>query len=357
MVNVTQRVKQFKQPPGGFVNPRSLEVIELGDGGVQHLDHKAENAHASSVGSAVDYLSRLANGSVAREAFSTSLRGAVSLYLPEGLDQSHMRLLVDRDYLNDRSTPRHMKALGGAYQRLEALKPGVLPDDDAIRAAVHLVGYDVVTRAGAALYEGKHGDPDAVTIAHIRTMVERASSFFSHYGPVTADGFYPVTMLSVTELITGGDGDFLTADTMWDFKVSVKPPTKDNTLQLLVYLIMGRRSGQAQFEKLTHLGVYNPRLNAVYRIALADIPSEVFEAVARDVIGYENATSSDEQGAPVQSEQGIRYFGNAYTTYSDLEKSAIWDEFRRITEGNHPAGSHEFQMKARFKMLDAKSRL
>lgn len=89
-----------------------------------------------------------------------------------------------------------------------------------------------------------------------------------------------------TDLVTAGDGDFLTADALWDFKVSVKGPTSAHTLQLLMYLLMGRRSGQPAFNSITQLGVFNPRLNAVYQIALADVPSEVVSTVSRDVIGY-----------------------------------------------------------------------
>jgi hypothetical protein len=33
-------------------------------------------------------------------------------------------------------------------------------------------------------------------------------------------------------------------------------------------------------------GVYNPRLNAVHRLAVDSIPAEVIIAVERDVIGY-----------------------------------------------------------------------
>jgi hypothetical protein len=36
----------------------------------------------------------------------------------------------------------------------------------------------------------------------------------------------------------------------------------------------------------THLGIFNPRLNAVYRIAVQSIPAEVIAEVCRGVIGY-----------------------------------------------------------------------
>lgn len=179
-----------------------------------------------------------------------------------------------------------MEHVADALTQLASLQPGVIPDDHAIRAAVHLVGYDIAFRVGPDAYTGDHTVPDEVTITHIRTMVERAGLFFSGYGPITEDGFTPVNPLSMTPLVDSGDGDFLTADTLWDFKVSVNPPTAIHTLQLLMYLLMGQRSGQEQYGHLTHLGIYNPRLNTVYRVALVEIPSEVVSAVSHDVIGY-----------------------------------------------------------------------
>lgn len=63
-----------------------------------------------------------------------------------------------------------------------------------------------------------------------------------------------------------GDGDFLTDDTLWDFKVSRAKPTNKHTLQLLMYWIMGQHSGQYIFKDITKLGIYNPRFNAAYLI-------------------------------------------------------------------------------------------
>jgi hypothetical protein len=37
----------------------------------------------------------------------------------------------------------------------------------------------------------------------------------------------------------------------------------------------------------THIGIYNPRLDAVYRLAVDSIPADIIAEVSRDVIGYE----------------------------------------------------------------------
>jgi hypothetical protein len=114
--------------------------------------------------------------------------------------------------------------------------------------------------------------------------------FIRDFGPITLDGFDfngpDGSASGYTDTVNTGDGDFLTEDTLWDFKVSVRPPTSAHTLQLLMYYLMGKRSGQPEFESVTHLGIFNPRLGTVHRIALADVPRTTITEVSRDVIGY-----------------------------------------------------------------------
>lgn len=72
--SVTQRIKQVKQPRGGYINPRTMNVVELG-GGIDELNPE-ENVHASLVGLAVDYLTRFMSGSSVEESFKISMMGA-----------------------------------------------------------------------------------------------------------------------------------------------------------------------------------------------------------------------------------------------------------------------------------------
>ena len=74
MPTVKQRAQEFKQPRGGFINPKTMTVVELEDGHPSPLDLKVENIHASLVGMAVDYLVRLSLGTDPREVFVYSLR-------------------------------------------------------------------------------------------------------------------------------------------------------------------------------------------------------------------------------------------------------------------------------------------
>ena len=99
----------------------------------------------------------------------------------------------------------------------------------------------------------------------IATIVRRITTFIASVGPVVADGFH-FDPDGYTETVSQGDGDLLTADTLWDIKVSKNPPTKENTLQLLMYYLMGHHSGQDIFGTVTCMGIFNPRLNTIYRL-------------------------------------------------------------------------------------------
>lgn len=73
MKSVTQRVKEIKQPRGGFLPISLFEAIDLNDG--VNL-YQEENVHSSIVGMAVDYLIRFLNTDFSWRAFRTSMIGA-----------------------------------------------------------------------------------------------------------------------------------------------------------------------------------------------------------------------------------------------------------------------------------------
>jgi hypothetical protein len=49
---------------------------------------------------------------------------------------------------------------------------------------------------------------------------------------------------------------------------------------------MGKRSIHPEFQPVTDIGIFNPRLNAVYRLPVEAVPTETIAEVERDVIGY-----------------------------------------------------------------------
>lgn len=249
--SVTQRIKQVKQPRGGYINPKNMEVIQCGDG-IEAL-HSEENIRANLTGLAVDYLTRFMSGTQLKEAFKISFMGALII---------------------------------GEQNKAEELMNDVKGLDDAsIINAVKLVGFDICFRVGIMGYRPVDEiQPDAMTIDNVRVMVKRSLNFFNIYGPIVLDGF--TFEGGYTEIVSSGDGDFTTSDTLWDFKVSKDKPKKEYTLQLLMYWIMGLHSIHPEFKNIKFLGIYNPRLNCVYRLNVSQIPSEVIAEVSTEVVGY-----------------------------------------------------------------------
>lgn len=250
MASVTQRIKQIKQPRGGYINPNMFTIDKMDS--LNNLND-TENIHASLIGLAVDYLTRFMNGTKVEDSFRISLMGA--------------------NIINQ---------LSNANNLLNTIK-GL--DDNSIISACKLVGYDVCYRAGVMGYRPVEEIlPDKSTIENIKIMVERSLSFIELFGPIILDGF--TFEGGYTNTINTGDGDFLTTETLWDFKVSKSKPTKDHTLQLLIYSIMGKKSIHKEFENIKKLGIYNPRLNIVYTLDMKLINKDLIETISSEVIGY-----------------------------------------------------------------------
>ena len=250
MVSVTQRIKEINQPRGGYLPIKSFSVEEFED---HRVLHPVESVSPSLVGICVDYLTRFMKGAEARDALRISLTGA------------------------------HKVNMGDLAEALLDLVTGL--DDLSIESACRLASFDIVIRAGVKYYKPfEEILVDAETIENIRIMVERSLCFLDLYGPLVKDGFH--FHGGYTDTIDKGDGDFLTMDTLWDFKVTKTAPNKDHTLQVLVYYIMGRHSFDPDFLSIENLGFYNPRKNIVYQLPISDIPLDLIQTVEREVIGY-----------------------------------------------------------------------
>lgn len=259
MYSVTKRISMVKQPRGGYISKKEFTVTQLND---DITLNENENIHASLVGLVVDYMTRFMMGAKREESFSISLKGALALDLFTG--------------------DKNQSSMKNAVKLLSDVK-GL--DNKSITNACKLVGYDVCFRAGIIGYKPvEEINPDKDTIENIVTMINRSILFWNNYGPVTKDGF--TFEGGYTDTISTGDGDYLTKDTLWDFKVSKDEPKPKYTLQLLVYYIMGIHSIHKEFKSIKNLGIYNPRMNKVYILSIDMIPQSVINEVSKEVIGY-----------------------------------------------------------------------
>ncbi len=252
MATVTQRIKEIKQPRGGYLNPKQFTAIKFED----NIELNAEeNIHSSLVGSAVDYMTRFIIGATLEKAFEISLLGASVI-----------------------------RQIDNAMLYLDNIT-GL--DAQSITCACKLAGYDVCYRSGMAGYRPvEEINPDESTISNIRTMVNRSVKVLNEYGPVIKDGF--TFEGGYTDLVSKGDGDFLTKEILWDMKVSGKGPTNVHTLQLLIYYLMGIHSIHKEFQTVKQLGIFNPRLNTVYLLEISNISDNIIKQVSTEVIGYPN---------------------------------------------------------------------
>ena len=259
MTSVVQRINQIKQPYGGYLRPSSFKTIQFQD---ESCLNKTENIHPTLIGLVVDYLTRFMISKDATSAFQISLIGAK----------------VAQTYFNQ---------LDAELIAVHLLQNITGLDDLSIVSSAKLVTFDVWYRnPDAALYSKSYYEvnPDAATIENIKIMVNRSLAFWQSYGPITSDGF--TLEGGYTSLINSGDGDYLTKDTLWDFKVSKYAPTSKYTLQILIYYLMGKHSGQTIFKDINKIGIFNPRLNIAYLKNIEEIPPSTIKEVETKVIGY-----------------------------------------------------------------------
>lgn len=259
MQSVTQVVKAFKQPRGGFIKPKEFEEVKFDDGKTI-LDGGC--VHQQIIGMSVDYLTRYELGQDRDEAFRIQLMGA-DIAAKHNLECA----LKQRDILN---------FVNGL-------------DDDQITAACMLQTFDVWYRnIGQAMY-CKSADEifiSDIDIENIRTLVQRQIHMLNENGPIKSYGF-DFQPNGYSRKITTGDGDFLTADTMIDLKVQKNKPTNKHTLQLAVYWLMGKMSGNYIFNGIHYIAIANPWINSYYRLDMNNLDSSVVTSIAKDVIGYE----------------------------------------------------------------------
>lgn len=252
--SVTQRVKAVKQPRGGYLKRTEFKEISIGEG--EEVLNTEENVRATLIGISVDYLTRFMLTGDSKDAFKVSLLGAK---------------MINEEIV------------------AENLIKGITElDDQSIFNAIQLSGFDVLYRNGGSGYVPvKTIKPDIKTIENVRKMVNRTLKFFDLYGPVISDGF--TFHGAYTKLISSGDGDYLTSDTLWDLKVLKNYFNKNHTLQLLIYWRMGLRSDYETFKNIKYLGIFNPRKNKVFKYDLNNLNRDTITIIDKGIIGYKKS--------------------------------------------------------------------
>lgn len=295
MASVTQRISKIKQPFGGYL-PMKLFSKEILDDGFTL--NETENIHANLVGITVDYLTRFLLGDSIDKAFRISYLGASRI---------------------------------GMLNKAETLKTEIIGlDDQSIISACKLAGFDVCFRASKSAYKPiEYINPDKFTIENIRIMVNRSVAFLEKYGPIVCSS--PTFEGGYTDTVDCGDGDFLTIDTLWDFKVSKSDPNTRHSLQILMYYIMGLHSIHKHFKNISNLGFFNPRLNIVYTCPINSISPQTITEIENNVICYGISVSPNKEQQAIEK---IKFYCKDEFSVSDicnmtgLKKKAVYDDIR-----------------------------
>lgn len=265
MSTVTRIAKTAKQPYGGYLRLSQFTKHEFYD---NHHLNPDENVPAFLIGTVIDYLTRFEISKDALDAFIVSYKGANiasrMLKKPNILD----KFLENIDEMNT----------------LDTL------DDTMIIHACKLAAFDVFYRNPTTILmhnstQANNPDPDKATIDNIRIMMKRSITWLKSFD-VTPQYNFTFEPNGYTITVTAGDGDYLTTDTLWDFKVSKTKPTSKHTLQLAMYWIMGQHSGQKIYKPIRNIGIFNPRLNTTWKLNMDTVPITTIHEIENKVIGY-----------------------------------------------------------------------
>lgn len=255
--SVTGILETIKQPRGGYLPLSNFDMKRFSDD--LHVEGEY-NIAPSLVGLAVDYGTRIALGDDPERVFDVALVGA-NMVNASGTAQS---LLAEVDSA--------------------ALRSGQL-DEGSIVALCRLSGFDSAFRAGASAYRPvSEIHPDKKTIADISNLILRAKAFFQWTDEPVITGF--TFEGAYTDDAGASDGDYICGDTLWDIKVSKHQPTTKNTMQVLLYYLMGLRSNKEEFKAVTRIGLFNPLLQKSWSMSVFDIDETLLSMVEGDILGY-----------------------------------------------------------------------
>lgn len=277
MVPVTAWTRKVKQPRGGYLPVKSMHVECFDDGCVLNPE---ENLNPGTVGTAVDYISRVLSGFDVRDVFALPIAGAEKLGKSAFADKYISEITMFLDDFQDADFP------------------------DLIQAGVNLSRFDVAFKASNVKYLGGLNGAvviDDATMANIEIMLRRILAFRSRNDLNSACSkflhYKSVPGLTGADCLSG-EIDILSDTALWDCKAMTTKLRATYTAQLLAYYVMlfhvNGRDLQAALDSNCFnpnsnmpgdftLGFFNPRENAEYRIAISELDASIFSKLESDM--------------------------------------------------------------------------
>jgi hypothetical protein len=240
---VRGRAEQASQPRGGLLPLIFFDRYEFGGA---PLTRRTESGNAGTIASAVELIARW---DLAGDPRAGAEPSAAALEAIRGVRRGeHTESAIGR-------MASHFRTWGENWDELDEL-------------------------------EWEEGEDDE-TLKHIAEMRARVSRCFERFGRPVQPGTWAVHS---ERFHLDGHIDFVTADTIWDLKVSDTVPGRSDVLQLLLYWVTLRDDPDNSLT-IAYVGIYNPRLDTVWRIAVAEIPPDVVSSVESLALARASVTS------------------------------------------------------------------
>lgn len=244
-------MRSVKTPRGGILPKENIAITEHSPPDEIILPGD-ENVRPQLTGFVIQNLIKVAKGKPLTEEFFGGIIHGIEI-LGEGSKKTK------------RSMTKHLKKI----------TPGVLTDKNII-SMTQLARCDQVTTMPFGYMGFDHDSiivPDAQTIKNFRELTERSQRFFSGGNEID---FFDVGLMYGS---IGGIIDFITADGIWDLKVSKNKPNKDSFFQVLIYFQLVKNRFPELAEKIKKVGIYNPRLDASYEVLLSEVDETIFTRI------------------------------------------------------------------------------
>lgn len=281
MSSVTTRIKEVKQPFGGYIQNKLFISKQFNDN--NEVKPLSSRYYSTVQGTMVDNLVRVACGFNKLEVFKLSIGGA---------------MLVDKAMMGFIHNYSGVRAVNSTHKLINGIT-GL--DDDSLHCAFRLVelescyrNLDNVLKIDVySLLEPCDYSEFNIMANNVRAMVDRTVKFIGSFGNVpkisglTFEGGY-------TSTVNSGDCDYVIGGTLVDLKCSIsKYMRSDWSLQLVMYYIMGLHSKNSEiFKGVKKLCIFNAMYNKSYTLDISKIDDKTMYIISKFVLGY-NMTSNN----------------------------------------------------------------
>lgn len=297
--SVTQRIDEIKQPKGNYLPIKSFTEQKLINDGIVLEYKSSEDARkfASSLGLVVDYISRYLYSKDIIESFFISFL-SIYKYLSSSQYTTHSFsddecLSLYQDFKQKLYSIEKLDVSNINQESIDIIKNifVIVQLDGIYRAGYEPEKLWEKTTSGIKLIFNNNQEIPNYICTNALICIRRTLAFFNSqqeiiFGECFGNG----------KLISTGDCDFISQDTIWDMKVSsvnIYKNSKANkwTLQILIYYLMLKHHTHHNFSKYTNVknvGIFNPYLNVCYTLQVDKfVNNDYIKEIENEIIGFD----------------------------------------------------------------------